>query len=251
MMMKKAFSLLIGLALAQGATMAQTNVEVNLGAGVWSAVCTPLVVEEHLVWNPSVSMTDHLGVGLNTTFKSKLNLNLAANFHYMFGNSSYRTHLKCNYPDCDVCDENGDDGYKILWNEKNGIGGTKYVGSEESGTDYCMLAVPLKIGYRIGKFTPSVGVEYSYRMALEDNVDDLQSVGLTTGIRFDLNDYFAFSTDFYGGVTSDMSHKGTIYNCNYDCDDCEPEKMEIRKFDWRTYRIDFAIHYKIGGKSAK
>lgn len=245
--MKKAFSLLIGLALAQGAAMAQTNVEVNLGNGVWTSVCFPFVVEDHLMWNPGISVNNYLGVGFNTFLSSNLAINIAANCHYMTRNSSYRTHLKCD-SDNGYCCCSSDEGYKLVWNENNGIGGSKYVGRDEAETDFVMFAVPLKIGYRIGHFTPNFGVEYSYRMAIENNVDDIHSVGFTTGLRIDVNNKFAFTTDIYGGITNDMHHKGTLYSCQYDKRDREynTEKLEIRDFNWRTYRIEFAVHYKLG-----
>ena len=245
--MKKIGFLGIMLIAAQNLTIAQTSFDVNIGSGAWTTFCQPFIVENHFVGNPSVSTTNHLGFGMKSVLSSNLTLSVGVRGHYMNQNSSFRASLKCKYPDCDICEDFDDNGFFINWDEEDGIG-EKTVGRKESSTDYAMVSVPVKIGYQIGKFNPNFGVEYNYRVGIDKNVGELHSVGITTGLRFDLNNHFAFSTDFYSGVTKDMTHKGTVYSGKRGEDDAE--KIEIRDFNWRTYRVELSVHYKFGGNSA-
>ncbi len=245
--MKKIGLLGLMLIALQNFSAAQTSFDVNIGGGVWTAACEPFVVEDHLVWNPGAGATHHLGFGMKSVLNGHLTLGLGVRGHYMGQNRGYRTSLKCKYPDCDACDENDGRGVFINWSGQDSVG--RSIGRDEATTDYAMISVPFKIGYQIGKFNPNIGVEYNYRMGIEKNVGELQSIGITTGLRFDLNDQFAFSTDFYGGVTKDMTHQGTVYSGQRGADDVE--ELETYDFKWRSYRIEFTVHYKFGGGSAK
>ena len=257
--MKKIGILGLMLIAAHGMASAQTSFDMNIGSGVWTEICTPAVVENNLVWNPGAAVTTHLGFGMKTVLSSRLTIGIGVRGHYMAENNSYRTQMEGKYvkgsyslqlgsytwhSEDDDCDH---EEMFINWNEQDGIG-EKVVGKKEASTDYAMISVPVKIGYQIGKFNPNFGVEYNYRVGITKNVGDLHSLGFTTGLRFDLNDKLAFSTDFYGGVTKDMSHKGTVYYGTRD--DEHPEKVEIRDFNWRSYRVELSVHYKFGGGSA-
>lgn len=258
--MKKIGFLGIMLIAAQNITVAQTSFDVNIGSGVWTAICTPAVVDDNMVWNPGASASTHLGFGMKTVLSSHLTIGIGVRGHYMAENNSYRTQMEGKYVkgsynlqlgsytwhmQDDDCDDRQE--MFINWNEQDGEG-ERIIGKKEASTDYAMISVPVKIGYQIGKFNPNFGVEYNYRKGISKNVGELHSVGLTTGLRFDLNDKFAFSTDFYGGLTKDMSHKGTVYYGTRD--DENPEKIEIRDFSWRSYRVELSVHYKFGGGSA-
>ena len=257
--MKKIGFLSIMLIAAQNITVAQTSFDVNIGSGVWTAICTPVAVEDNLVWNPGASVTNHLGFGMKSVLSSNLTIGIGVRGHYMAENNSYRTQMEGKYSKGSYSlqlgsytwysqdDDRDHQEMFINWNEHDGVG-EKIVGQKEASTDYAMISVPVKIGYQIGKFNPNFGVEYNYRVGISKNVGELHSVGITTGLRFDLNDKFAFSTDFYSGVTKDMTHKGTVY---YGCrEDENPEKAEIRDFSWRSYRVELSVHYKFGGGSA-
>ena len=260
--MKKIGFLGIMLIAAQNITVAQTSLDVNYGHGFWTAVCTPAIVDDNIVWNPGGSLTTHLGFGMKTVLNSNLTIGIGVRGHYMAQNNSYRTQLEGKYnSDGSYWVELGsfryefkddDDDYNghemfINWNEQDGQS-ERIVGKKEASTDYAMVSVPVKLGYQIGKFNPTIGVEYNYRVGIDKNVGELHSVGFTTGLRFDLNDKFAFSTDFYSGITKDMTHKGTVYYGRRE--DENPEKIEIRDFNWKSYRVEMSIHYKFGGSSA-
>lgn len=257
--MKKIGFLGIMLIAAQNITVAQTSFDVNLGGGVWTAVCTPIEVEDNMVWNPGASATTHFGFGMKSVLSSHLTIGIGVRGHYMAENNSYRTQMEGKYSKGSYSlqlgsytwysqdDDRDHQEMFINWNEQDGEG-ERVVGKKEASTDYAMISVPVKIGYQIGKFNPNFGVEYNYRVGITKNVGELHSVGITTGLRFDLNDKFAFSTDFYSGVTKDMSHKGTVYHGTRE--DNNPEKIEIRDFNWRSYRIEMSVHYKFGGGSA-
>lgn len=258
--MKKICFLGLMLIAAQNITVAQTSFDVNIGNGVWTALCTPVAVDDNMVWNPGASVSTHLGFGMKTVLNSHLTIGIGVRGHYMAENNSYRTQMEGKYSkgsytlklgsytwysQDDDCDDRQE--MFINWDEQDGEG-ERIVGKKEASTDYAMISVPVKIGYQIGKFNPNFGVEYNYRVGISKNVGELHSVGFTTGLRFDLNDKFAFSTDFYGGLTKDMSHKGTLYYGTRD--DENPEKIEIRDFSWRSYRVELSVHYKFGGGSA-
>ncbi len=264
--MKKIGFLSIMLIAAQNITVAQTSFDVNIGSGVWTAICTPAVVDDNMVWNPGASVTTHLGFGMKTVLSSHLTIGIGVRGHYMAENDSYRTQMEGKYVkgsyslqlgsytwhlDDDDCDDRQE--MFINWEEEHTENGEKVyekiIGKKEASTDYAMISVPVKIGYQIGKFNPNFGVEYNYRKGISKNVGELHSVGLTTGLRFDLNDKFAFSTDFYGGLTKDISHKGTVYYGTRD-DEENQDAIEIRDFSWRSYRVELSVHYKFGGGSA-
>ena len=259
--MKKIGLLSLAFIALQNFSVAQTSFDANIGVGAWSAICTPFMVENRLVWTPSCSSTTHLGFGMKTVLDSRLTLSVGVRGHLMTENCSYRTKMegkyncdgsywvniggfKYKYDDDDDCDQQE---MFINWNEQDGEA-EKIVGVKEGSTDYAMVSVPFKLGYQIGKFNPNFGVEYNYRVGIEKNVGELHSIGFTTGLRFDLNDKFAFSTDFYSGITKDMKHKGTLYYGRRDEEN--PEKIEIRDFSWRSYRIEFSVHYKFGNSTA-
>ena len=246
--MKKIGLLSLALIALQNISVAQTSFDANIGTGAWLVAPKPVVVEDHILWNPGCATVNSLGFGMKTVLDGGLTLGLGVKGYYMNQNSGYRTTLKCKGPDhCDFCDEFDGEGVFVNWDEHDGVG-DKTVGRKEASTDYAMVAVPLKIGVQIGKFNPNIGVEYNYRVGIDKNVGELHSLGFTTGMRFDFNDRFAISTDFYNGITSDMSHTGTVYSGMRGDEDAE--KIEIRDFKWKSYRLEFSFHYKFGGSSA-
>ena len=246
--MKKIGLLSLALIAMQNISVAQTSFDANIGCGVWVVAPTPFVVEDHLLWNPGCASTNSLGFGVKTILDGHLTLGVGVKGYYMGQNQSFRTTLKCKGPDdCDFCDEFEDEGVFLNWEEQDGVG-EKTIGRKEASTSYAMVAVPLKIGVQIDKFNPNIGVEYNYRMGIDKNVGELHSVSLSTGLRFDFNDKFGISTDFFHGITSDMSHTGTIYSGERGSEDAE--KIEIRDFKWKSYRAEISFHYKFGGGSA-
>ena len=259
--MKKIGLLSLALIALQNISVAQTSFDVNIGGGAWTAVCTPFMVENRMVWNPYCAATSHLGFGMKTVLNSHLTIGIGVRGHLLAENSSYRTKMEGKYGsdgtywvsiggfryEYDDDDDRIQEEMFINWNEQDGSF-EKTVGKKEGSTDYALVSVPFKLGYQIGKFNPNFGVEYNYRVGIDKNVGELHSVGFTTGLRFDLNDKFAFSTDFYSGVTKDMTHKGTLYYGRRE--DENPEKVEIRDFSWRSYRVEFSVHYKFGGSTA-
>lgn len=246
--MKKIGLLSLALIALQNISVAQTSFDANIGCGVWLVAPSPFVVENHVLWNPGCSTTNSLGFGMKTVFDSRLTLGLGVKGYYMGQNQSYRTTLKCKGPDdCEFCDEFEDTGVFLNWDEEDGLE-EKTIGRKEASTSYAMVAVPLKIGVQIGKFNPNIGVEYNYRIGIDKNVGELHSVGVTTGLRFDLNEKFGISTDFYSGITNDMTHKGTVYSGVRGNENTE--KIETYDVKWKSYRFEFTFLYKFGGGNA-
>ena len=112
------------------------------------------------------------------------------------------------------------------------------VGLKESESKYVLFAVPLRLGYRIGKFNPYVGVEFNVRMAMDNDLKDLRSLGVITGIQYDISKHFAVSSNFYTAITKDMSHRGTLYSR------ADGSFVRTDTYNWRSFRLEFAGHFK-------
>lgn len=235
----------------------KSTLNMFLGFGAWTSLCSPLIVEDHLAWNAGGNGTVNFGVNYETQFISKFTLGTGAGVHFLFENEGLKGKFTCDYPDCNSCSNNkkytinigtfniekGEEGHgeglDMHWNENPATGQYEdSVGVKESETNYVMLALPLRIGYRIGKFTPYLGAEYNIRMAMNNDLKDLHSLGIITGIRYDISKHFAVSTNFYAAITKDMSHTGTLYNRS------DGTFIRTDKYNWRSFRLELAGHFK-------
>lgn len=235
----------------------KSTLDMFMGIGAWTSICSPLIVENHLVWNPGGNGAINFGVNYETQFISRFSLGTGAHIHFLFENEGLKGKFVCDYPNCSACKgdtkytvniaffniEKGDDeqheGLDMHWNEDPST--HQYedsVGVKESETNYVMFAVPLRLGFKIGKFTPYAGVEYNIRMAMNNDLKDLHSLGIITGVRYDISNRFAVSTNFYTGLTKDMSHHGTLYNRT------NGNFVRTDRYDWRSFRLEFAGHFK-------
>ena len=235
----------------------KSTLDMFLGFGAWTSLCSPLIVEDHLAWNAGGNGTVNFGVNYETQFISKFTLGTGAGVHFLFENEGLKGKFTCDYPDCNSCSNNkkytinigtfniekGEEGHgeglDMHWNENPATGQYEdSVGVKESETNYVMLALPLRIGDRIGKFTPYLGAEYNIRMAMNNDLKDLHSLGIITGIRYDISKHFAVSTNFYAAITKDMSHTGTLYNRS------DGTFIRTDKYNWRSFRLELAGHFK-------
>ena len=234
----------------------KSTLDMHIRFGAWTSLCTPLYVENHMVWNEGGNGTINFGLDYNTRFISHFTVGTGANIHFLFENEGLRGKFTCNYPDCDFCESDADisfninniylkkeyngevAGFDMHWDEDTNGRYNDSVGIKESITKYVLFAVPVRIGYQIGKFNPFIGVEYNIRMAMSEDLKDLHSLGFITGIRYDISKHFAVSSDFYTGLTKDMSHTGTLYS-RYD-----GTRVRTDKYDWRSFRLEITGHFK-------
>ncbi len=235
----------------------KSTLDMFLGAGAWTSICSPIVVEDHLAWNPGGNATVNFGVNYETQFISRFTLGTGAAIHFLFENEGLKGKFNCNYPDCGFCSgdtkytisiatfniEKGEKGHgeglDMHWNENESTGQYEdSVGLVESTTNYVMFAVPARIGFRIGRFNPYIGAEYNIRMAMNNDLKDLHSLGIITGMRIDLSKHFAVSNNFYIPITKDMTHRGTLYSR------ADGTFVRSDNYTWRTFRIELAGHFK-------
>ena len=227
-----------------------------MGIGAWTSLCSPIVVENHLAWNDGGNGTICFGVNYETQFISLFTLGTGASIHFLLENEGLKGKFNCDYPDCDFCSdkakytvnigtlniEKGDEGHGeglyMHWNETADGHYEDSVGLKESESNYVMFAVPVRLGFRVGKFNPYAGVEYNIRMAMENDLKDLHSLGIISGIRYDLSKHFALSSNFYAALTKDMSHTGTLYSRS------DGTKIRTDKYTWRTFRFELMGHFR-------
>jgi hypothetical protein len=235
----------------------KSTLDMYMGFGAWTSLCNKIIVEDHLAWNPGGNGTLNFGVNYETQFISHFTIGTGAGIHFLFENEGLKGKFTCNYPDCNSCSSNekytinigtfniekGEKGHgeglDMHWDENESTGQYEdSVGLVESTTNYVMFAVPARLGYRIGNFTPYLGAEYNIRMAMNNDLKDLHSLGIITGMRYDINRHFAVSTNFYTAITKDMSHTGTLYSRS------DGARIRTDKYNWRTFRLEFAGHFK-------
>ena len=234
----------------------KSTIDMSMGIGAWTSVCTPLFVENHLVWNEEGNATICFGVNYETQFISQFTLGTGANIHFLLENEGLKGKFNCNYPDCDFCENDADvgfdigriymkteyegerEGFDMHWNETADGHYEDSVGLKESESNYVMFAVPVRLGFRVGKFNPYAGVEYNIRMAMENDLKDLHSLGIITGISYDFGKHFAVSSNFYFPITKDMTHYGTLYSRS------DGTKVRTDKYVWRSYRMEIMGHFK-------
>lgn len=235
----------------------KSTLDMCLGFGAWTSLCNKIIVEDHLAWNPGGNGTLNFGVNYETQFISHFTIGAGAGIHFLFENEGLKGKFTCNYPDCNSCSESekytvdieffnfekGEEGHgeglDMHWDENESTGQYEdSVGLVESTTNYVMFAVPVRLGYRIGDFIPYIGAEYNIRMAMNNDLKDLHSLGIITGMRYDISKHFAVSTNFYAAITKDMSHTGTLYSRS----DGTPVRTD--KYNWRSFRLEIAGHFK-------
>ncbi|MBO4602716.1 MAG: hypothetical protein J5651_06120 [Salinivirgaceae bacterium] len=242
---------------AKNMLIEKSTIDMFLGAGAWTSVCTPLFVENHLAWNSGGNGTLNFGVNYETKFISRFTLGTGAHIHFLFENEGLKGKFTCDYPDCGYCEDDPDikfnigriylknehvgqaAGYDMHWDENESTGSySDSVGIKESITKYVLFAVPVRVGYQIGKFTPYLGVEYNIRMAMSEDLKDLHSLGFITGMRYDASKHFAVSSNFYTGLTKDMSHRGTLYSRS------DGTAVRTDTYNWHSFRFEITGHFK-------
>ena len=234
----------------------RSTLDMFMGIGAWTSICNPIFVEGHLAWNDGASGTISFGVNYETQFISRFTLGTGASIHFLLENESLKGKFTCNYPDCEYCSgdskftvnigtfnfEKGEEGHgeglDMHWDEDENGHYQDSVGLKEAETNYILFAVPMRLGFRAGKFTPYLGAEYNIRMARENDLKDLHSLGIITGIRYDLSKHFAVSSNFYAALTKDMTHTGALYSRS------DGTHIRTDKYTWHTFRFELMGHFK-------
>ena len=234
----------------------KSTLDMFMGGGVWTSICSPIIVEDHMAWNEGGNITINFGVNYETQFFSRFTVGTGANIHFLLENEGLKGKFTCNYPDCNSCSD--DEKYTVdinLFNIQKGEKGhgegldmhwdetadghyEDSVGLKEAESNYVLFAVPMRVGYQVGKFNPYVGAEYNIRMAMNTDLKDHHSLGIITGMRYDFGKHFAVSSNLYVPITKDMTHYGTLYSRS------DGTKVRTDKYVWRSYRMEIMGHFK-------
>jgi hypothetical protein len=190
--MKKLSFLGVVLFAFQSMVMAQSDFGFTAGGGTWWAKCNQAEVNSHF------SPTLHAGVFFEYPLPGAFFLKSELNYHFLLNNGSYK------FGDTDV-----------YWQTTSSTGELAYshlIGDEWSATDYHQLSVPISIGYKIGKFKPYFGVEYSFRMSEAWFNKKIHSLGWNAGVIYPVSDRISAGVNFYKGLTTDCKDIGYKMN---------------------------------------
>ena len=236
--MKKICFLGIMLIAAHGIVSAQTSFSVNAGTGVWAPTCNPNKFDGHTICKFEVAPTAFVGVAATKTFESNLTASIGADFHFLMSNYGYKMHFDSEW-----------DGDKTTidywWDDSE----TSSFGDFEAAANYYLIALPVRIGYNLGKFTPNVGMEFGHRLN-DNDVDKNGSLSFCAGAEYRLSPKFALTLNYVSNVTSDMSH--TARKVKKTCTETEygwvenVEKLDEQKINWHSQRLEIGVNYRLG-----
>ena len=239
--MKKICFLSLMLIVAHGIASAQFSFDVNAGSGLWTATCDKTSIRDKQVISPNFTPTAYAGLSLGNTFKSGVVLSLGADFHFLSANGSYKTLVSSD----DYLEKNR---YMVVeWRDSDGNNYGHSYGDSEAAANYLLIAVPLRIGYQIGKFTPNIGMEYNYRISTDDNVSNMNTFGVTAGLQYKLTERLALTCNYYYGLSTDVRAQGgyKVYDTSNDAD-WKLVFGSSETYAWRTHRLDVGISYRLG-----
>ena len=123
------------------------------------------------------------------------------------------------------------------------------LGDSEGASNHFLIALPIRIGYQIGKFTPNVGFEYGY--SINTNwVSNYSTMNVTAGLEYRLSPKLALTLNYASNLASEMSH--TIHKVKQTCIetedgwDCNREYQAEKKVKWHSQRVEVGISYRLG-----
>lgn len=239
--MKKICFLGVMLIVAHNFANAQLSVNLNAGTGLWTATCDKTSLRDNQVISPSYTPTAYAGLSLGNTFKSGVVLSLGADFHFLSANGSYKTLVSSD----DYLEKNR---YMVVeWRDSDGNNYGHSYGDSEAAANYLLIAVPLRIGYQIGKFTPNIGMEYNYRISTDDNVSNMNAFGVTAGLQYKLTERLALTCNYYCGLSTDVRAQGgyKVYDISNDAE-WKFIYGSSETYAWHTQRLDVGVSYRFG-----
>jgi hypothetical protein len=196
----------------QSMVIAQTNIGITAGGGTW------WVKSNNPFGNVEFSPTFNAGLFLKQPLSNAIYLKMEVNYTFLMNNYSYKA---------------------VVDTFNNSIG------DEEAATDYHQISLPLHVGYKIGKFSPFLGVEYSYRFSESWLNKQIHSWGVIGGLNYFINDKFSVSLNYYQGFTSDYIKKGTII------DPFTKEKIGDYNYFWKSSRLGLTLYYSFNKKKGE
>lgn len=114
------------------------------------------------------------------------------------------------------------------------------IGDSEAATAYHQLAIPFRVEWILGNFSPFIGAEYTHRRA-EEWVKDWQGktlsmnrLGVITGLKYHPSNTWAFSLSYDGGITDDFTLNHLVVS---------PEGMASGLQIWKSSWLGLSAFY--------
>ena len=236
--MKKICFLSAMLIAAYNFASAQTLYNFNAGTGIWIVNCDPKSYDGQTISNAGMSPTLFVGASMSKVFESNLVASIGADLHFMKNNYTFKTSLDSHW--------DGDQTVTNYWWDDRDDG---YLGDEEGASHHFLIALPVRIGYQIGKFTPNVGFEYGYSINT-NRVDNYNTLCVTAGLEYRLSPKLALTLNYASNLVSDMNH--TIKKVKETCAETENgwernfETLAEKKVSWHSQRVEVGISYRLG-----
>ena len=218
---------------------AQTQFNVNAGSGIWIANSNPKSFEGQNICPPGIAPTLFVGASASKTFESNLVASIGADFHFLFCNGAYKMFFDNKW--------DGDKTTTNYWWDDNE---DSYLGDAENAAHYYIIALPIRVGYHLGKFTPNVGFEYGFRLNDNDAEIKKNTMNVTAGLEYQLSSKFTLTLNYASNLVPDMTH--TVRKVKETCIDTEDgweRKLETqaeKKVKWHSQRVELGVSYRLG-----
>jgi hypothetical protein len=185
--------------------MAQSDFGIILGTGKWWAKCNEPIT------NPRYTSTYSLGAFMTSPVGRRFFTNMKLNFSFLERNYSFKTLID-----------------SASW---------LVAGEGESATSYLQLSVPFQIGYHIGRLSPALGIQYTFRISSWLDCYSMSSFGLSGGVNYAISDRLLLGLDYFQGLTKENKIDGDILN------PATNEKTGEFHNYWKSCRLGLTLSY--------
>ena len=213
--MKKICFLSAMLIAVNGLVSAQTSYNFNAGTGVWIVNTNPKSFDGQTITKPGVAPTLFVGASASKTFESNFVASIGADLHFLLSNGAFKTSFDSYW--------DGDRTVTHYWwnNWQQGE-----MDDGECASHHFLIALPIRIGYQIGKFTPNVGFEYGYSIN-SNQVSNYSTMNVTAGLEYRLSPKLALTLNYASNLASEMSHTAKkVKDTCYETEDGWERKFE-------------------------
>lgn len=211
--MKAKHFLAIAIIALQTSSYAQPRYGITAGGGVWWAHG----IRQNAV--TEVAPTFNLGAFIcKPVISNKVNFEWELQYSFLASNYSYKGKSS---PE--------------LWMS---------IGDSEAATAYHQFAIPFRVEWVLGKFTPFIGAEYTYRRAenwvkdVNGNTLSMNRLGIITGLKYTPSSTWSFGVAYDGGLTDDFTLNHLVVS---------PEGMASGLQIWKSSWVGLSAFYTFNG----
>lgn len=237
--MKKIGLLGLMLIVAHNFANAQTSYNFNAGTGIWIVNSNPKSFDGQTICDPWFAPTLFIGASASKTFESNFVASIGADFHLLFSNSAYKMFFDNKW--------DGDKTTTYYWWDDSS---ESALGDAENAAKCFVIALPISIGYQIGKFTPNVGFEYGIRYNNNDAEIKKNTLSATAGLKYQLSPKIAITLNYASNLVPDMTHKvRKVKETCIETEDGSERKLETqaeKKVNWHSQRVELGVSYRFG-----